>query len=86
MRSLPTTWEPSLFKTGITKGLFHNFLNSLELNKTISNSNPTYYVDPESGDIKLLTNLIEFGGINCKELHVCSIDENGEISIYSTEE
>lgn len=72
----------SLFKSGLTKNLYDEFLNSHQLNKADMQSSPYVYVDNIDGSIRLLTKMMVMAG---EEIVALTIGTDGEIRMLSTE-
>jgi hypothetical protein len=73
-----------MFRTGMTKGIYESFLRSYHLNKSELQSSPFIFVDPATGQMKLLTNLMsskEHGA----EIFAVSIASGGDVEVLSTE-
>ena len=84
MKSLPFFRGVVMFRTGLTKGIYESFLRTHRLNKTELTSAPFIFVDPISGSIKLLTNLLsskEYGS----EIYAFAIANGGDVEVLSTE-
>lgn len=73
-----------MFRTGLTKGIFNSFLRSHQLNRSELESAPFIFVDPSTGTMKLLTNLITSNEIS-NEIFAVSIANGGELEVLSTE-
>lgn len=43
-----------LFKTHLTKSIYEEFLTELKIKKSLFDTTPFVYVDPDSGEISLL--------------------------------
>lgn len=76
--------ELVLFKSGITKEIFEEFFRHNQLNRSQMKSPPFAFVDPETGEIKLLSNLmmIEDGS---HDWHAFSVECDGGLGILTTE-
>jgi hypothetical protein len=73
-----------MFRTGLTKGIYDTFIRSHNLNRTELEAAPFIFVDPATGHMKLLTNLMsskEHG----REIFAVSIANCGDVEILSTE-
>jgi hypothetical protein len=73
-----------MFRSGLTKGIYENFLRTHNLNKSELEASPFIFVDPSTGQMKLLTNLMssnEFGS----EIFAVSIANGGDVEVLSTE-
>ena len=73
-----------MFRTGMTKEIFHSFLRSHGLNRTELQTAPFLYVDPSTGTMKLLTNLMSSKELS-NEIFAVSIANCGDIEVLSTE-
>ncbi len=47
----------SLFKSSLTNNLYDEFLDTFQLRRSEIESSPFVYVDPECGEIRLLTSM-----------------------------
>jgi hypothetical protein len=74
--------EVTLFKTGLTRNLYDDLLNSLDLKRTEFKSSPFVYVEPTSGDVRLLTNLLSSAGCDDDMLAV-SMEDAGMLEVLS---
>lgn len=75
-----------LFKSGLTRELYKEFLQHYQLDRSELKSYPFVYVDPEDGDIRLLTNLMKsFNGKNNDEIMAVSVGGCGSLEVLSTE-
>lgn len=75
-----------LFKSGLTRELYKEFLQHYQLDRSELKSHPFVYVDPEDGDIKLLTNLMKsLKGKNEDEIMAVSVAGGGALEVLSTE-
>jgi hypothetical protein len=73
-----------MFRTGLTKGIYDTFIRAHNLNRTELEAAPFIFVDPTTGSMKLLTNLMsskEHG----REIFAVSIANGGDVEILSTE-
>ena len=73
-----------MFRTGLTKGIYENFLRTHNLNRSEHETAPFIFVDPTTGQMKLLTNLMsskEYGS----EIFAVSIANCGDVEVLSTE-
>ena len=73
-----------MFRSGLTKGIYDSFLRSYHLNKSELDSVPFLFVDPASGNVRLLTSLMsskEHGA----EVYALSIANGGDVEVLSTE-
>ena len=73
----------SLFKSSLTNDLYDEFLNSFQLKRSKIESSPFVYVDPEYGEIRLLTSMsFDDDG----DLIANTMASHGEMQILSTGE
>lgn len=73
-----------MFRSGLTKGIYENFLRTHHLNRSELEASPFIFVDPSTGQMKLLTNLMsskEYGS----EIFAVSIANGGDVEVLSTE-
>jgi len=73
-----------MFRSGLTKGIYDSFLRAYHLNKSELDSVPFLFVDPSSGNVRLLTSLIgskESGA----EVFALSVANGGDVEVLSTE-
>lgn len=73
-----------MFKSGLTKGLYDNFLRDHRLNHSELVNAPFLFVDPKTGGVKLLTNLINTH-IKNDDFFALSIADDGDVEVLSTE-
>ncbi len=73
-----------MFRTGMTKGIFESFLRSYHLNKSELQMSPFIFVDPATGHMKLLTNLMSSKELGA-EIFAVSIATEGDVEVLSTE-
>lgn len=75
-----------LFKSGLTRELYKEFLQHYQLDRSELKTQPFVYVDPEDGDIKFLTNLMKSTkGRNEDEIMAVSVACGGDLEVLSTE-
>lgn len=75
-----------MFRTGLTKGIFENFLRSHNLNRSELKAAPFIFVDPASGHMKLLTNLMSSNEYD-REIFAVAVAETGfDVEVLSTAE
>ena len=74
-----------MFRSGLTKGIFKNFLRTHNLNKSELKASPFIFVDPSTGHMKLLTNLMSSSNEFGKEIFAVSIANGGDVEVLSTE-
>jgi hypothetical protein len=73
-----------MFRSGLTKGIYDSFLRSYHLNNSEFESVPFLFVDPSSGNVRLLTNLIS-NNDHGFEVFACSVANDGDVEVLSTE-
>jgi hypothetical protein len=73
-----------MFRTGLTKGIYESFLRSHRLNRSELEEAPFIFVDPQTGSIKLLANLMSSDEFN-QEISAMSINLVGDLDVLSTE-
>lgn len=74
----------AMFRTGMTKGIYDSFLRTHGLNRTELETIPFIFVDPSTGTMKLLTNLMSSNEFE-REIFAVSIANSGCIEVLSTE-
>ena len=74
----------TMFRTGMTKGIYDNFLRSFQLNRSELESHPFIYVDPETSKVKLLTSLMSTTEAGF-EIVAHSMLSEGNLELLSTE-
>lgn len=73
-----------MFATGLTKGIYDSFLRELQLKRSEIEQAPFIYVDPETGAMRYLTNLMSTGDTESEILAV-SVGTEGAVEVLSTE-
>lgn len=73
-----------MFRTGMTKGIYESFLRTHGLNRTELEAAPFIFVDPTTGTMKLLTNLMSSNEFE-REIFAVSIANCGGVEVLSTE-
>ncbi len=73
-----------MFSSGLTKGLYKSFLKSYQLDRSELEATPFIYVDHDSGEVKLLTNLMRTSEIG-SEIFAVSVASGGAVEVLSTE-
>ena len=73
-----------MFSTGLTKGIYDSFLRSYHLNKSELHNTPFIFVNPATGQIKLLTSLVSSSEIG-SEIFAVSVANGGDMEVLSTE-
>lgn len=76
--------DVTLFKTGLTRNLYDEMLESLELKRTEFKSSPYVYVEPSNGEVRLLTNMLSSADGE-EDMMVVSMEGEGMIEVLSTE-
>ncbi len=84
MMSLPFSSGVAMFRTGMTKGIYESFLRTHGLNRTELEATPFIFVDPSTGTMKLLTNLMSSNELE-REIFAVSIANSGGVEVLSTE-
>ena len=75
-----------MFRSGLTKGIYENFLRSHNLNRSELKTAPFIFVDPASGHMKLLTNLMSSNEYD-REIFAVAVAETGfDVEVLSTAE
>ena len=74
-----------MFKSGLTKGIFENFLRTYNLNRSELEASPFIYVEPSTGHMKLLTSLMSSANDFGSEIFAVSIANGGDVEVLSTE-
>lgn len=82
--SLPFSSGVAMFRTGMTKGIYESFLRTHGLNRTELEAAPFIFVDPTTGTMKLLTNLMSSNEFE-REIFAVSIANCGGVEVLSTE-
>lgn len=72
-----------LFKSGITKNLYRDFVNSLNVRTRTPVSQPFVYVDSEDNVIRLLTDTFENSN---EEIMSFSVSNLGDMELLTTAE
>jgi hypothetical protein len=73
----------SLFKSSLTNNLYDEFLDTFQLRRSEVESSPFVYVDPEYGEIRLLTSM-SFDDEG--DLVANTMASHGELQILTTGE
>lgn len=73
-----------MFSTGMTKGIYDSFLRAHSLNRTELEAAPFIFVDPTTGTMKLLSNLMS-SNEHGREIFALSIANDGDVEVLSTE-
>lgn len=73
-----------MFATGLTKGIYDSFLRDLQLKRSEIEQAPFIYVDPETGSMRYLTNLMTTSDTEAEILAV-SVGKEGLVEVLSTE-
>lgn len=79
-----STVESLMFRTGLTKGIFEGFLQTHHFKRSELDVTPFIFVDPSTGQIKLLTKLMNFRERG-NEIFAISILKGGDVEVLSTE-
>lgn len=84
MRS-PCSRRTKLFRTGLTRNLYREFLSSYQVKGSVSHSTPFVYVDSVSeGNVKLLSSLLETSS-EVDEVLAVTVLSGGDLEVLSTE-
>ncbi|AUN96616.1 hypothetical protein DOM21_18730 [Bacteriovorax stolpii] len=75
-----------MFRSGLTKGIYENFLRSHNLNRSELETSPFIFVDPASGHMKLLTNLMSSNEYDREIFAVAVAEGGGDVEVLSTAE
>lgn len=73
-----------MFMSGLTKGIFESFLRSYQLNRAELKNTPFIYADPETGEVRFISNLMS----TCEgtgEILAFAIAPKGNVEVLSTE-
>jgi hypothetical protein len=73
-----------MFRTGLTKGIYESFLRTHNLNRSELEAAPFIFVDPSTGQMKFLTNLLSSKDLG-NEIFAVSIANTGDVEVLSTE-
>lgn len=73
-----------MFATGLTKGIYDGFLRELQLKRSEIEQAPFIYVDPETGGMRFVTNLMSTGDSETEILAV-SVGTEGTVEVLSTD-
>jgi hypothetical protein len=73
-----------MFRTGMTKGIYENFLRSFQLNRSELETMPFIYVDPETSNVKLLTSIMSTNQVGF-EIVAHSMLSEGSLVLLSTD-
>ena len=74
----------TMFKSGLTKGIYESFLRDYQLDWSELTNAPFFYVDPDCGEVKYLTNLMSTGDSD-GEILALSVAGAGNVEVLSTE-
>ena len=72
-----------MVRSGVSLGLYNQFLRSYQLKRSELDS-PFIFVDPEGGEIRLLTNLVSTDDQSARIL-AFSAHSGGEIEVLTTD-
>ena len=73
-----------MFTSSLTEGLYREFMQSFQLDKTSYPDTPFVYVDSTSTEIKLVTNVML--SESSDEVLAYTLVANGDLEVLSTEE
>lgn len=76
--------ECHMFSSGLTKGIYDSFLRDLQLNRSELAQAPFIYVDPQTGGMRLVTNLMTTSDTEGEILAV-SVGTEGLVEVLSTD-
>ncbi len=74
----------TMFKSGLTKGIYKSFLRTYQLNRSELQNAPFIYVDPDDRDVHYLTNLM-CTNEGKEEILALSVQGRGNVEVLSTE-
>jgi hypothetical protein len=74
----------AMFRSGLTKGIYENFLRSYHLDRSEFESSPFIYVDLDTHEVRFLTSLQTSKQVG-SEIYAVSIASGGKIELLSTE-
>lgn len=74
-----------MFRTGLTKGIYKSFLRSHHLNRSELDAAPFIFVDPASGQMRLLTNLMSSNEHGSEIFAVAIANGGDDVEVLSTE-
>lgn len=72
-----------MFRSGLTKEIYENFLRSYQLNRSELDYLPFVYVNLQSLEIKFLTSLTSSNEIG-SDIYAVSIEPGGKLELLST--
>ena len=73
-----------LFKSGLTRELYKEFIGNFQLNRSELKSPPFVYVDLDLKEVRLLTSLMKSSD-DSDEVYAVSIGGEGAVEVLSTE-
>ena len=73
----------AMFRSGLTKEIYENFLRSYQLDRSELESSPFVYVDLDTLEVKLLTSLMSSKEVG-SEIYAVSIAPGGKLELLST--
>ncbi|MCO4792711.1 MAG: hypothetical protein KC493_03305 [Bacteriovoracaceae bacterium] len=77
--------ENGLFKTGLTRNLFQEFLSSYQVKGSVVKSTPFVYVDAaQDGSVRLLSSLLETSN-EVEEVLALTVLSGGDLEVLATE-
>jgi len=74
----------TMFRSGLTKGIYESFLRSQHLDRSELESSPFIYVDLDTNEVRLLTSLMSSKEAGA-EIFALSIASGGNVELLSTE-
>ena len=73
-----------LFRTGMTRLIFNDFMSDLQLKKSLPSKTSAFYVDHKTGSIKLVAG-VDFDNNYGDEIISFGMDDGGEVVVISPE-
>lgn len=74
-----------MFSSGLTKGIYNSFLRSNQLDRSELESTPFLYVDLDTNEVRVLTNLMSSKEIG-SEIYAVSLSSGGKsVEVLSTD-
>lgn len=74
----------TMFKSGLTKGIFKSFLRTYQLNRSELQNAPFIYVDLDDKNVQYLSNLMCTNEV-ASEILALSVQGRGNVEVLSTE-
>lgn len=79
-----SAWR-AMFASGLTRGIYSNFLREYRLSKSSLSNSPYVYVDLQTSNVKLLTNIIDKNTDEAPGFFALAVDNDGDIEVLTTE-